>query len=497
MRLSKLLLIPLGIVTLCIFIAISRHRFIDGDEGFYLLASRLVFQHKLPYVDFFYQQAPLLPYVYGLWMLVTGESWLSARLLSAILTAALAILVYVEVCNRTRKPAAGLLALLLFTTNSLVFAWMPIAKTFGLSSLLLFSCYLIASRFSARSSKVAFALAALLFGLSVEVRMFLIAVLPVLLASILRNPEIREKKAAICYFAAGFAVAMLPTFYLLCVNPASYVFDNLGYHAIRTGNGLIGNFGQKVAVVLGVTILPSPGDGPQLGLLCIAGLVAMRKVRTTAHVTLALQIAAVLSLVSLLPTPTFMQYFSVVVPFLIVGAVCAVDDLLRVVDRKRARILAITGLAALAIYFVAPISDYRALALNGSALGVTGEGAANWNPKTVLTVSKLVDQLAAPGEEVMSFWPGYLLGTKAIPFSGFENDFGLECAPRVAQTQRSKYRILSQSQIDAQIAARIPRIVVLGNQEYLKQPKGPYAAVLLQSGYHVVAVVGDTSVYTL
>jgi hypothetical protein len=35
----------------CFFSAVARHRFIDGDEGFYLLASRLVLEHKAPYLD--------------------------------------------------------------------------------------------------------------------------------------------------------------------------------------------------------------------------------------------------------------------------------------------------------------------------------------------------------------------------------------------------------------------------------------------------------------
>jgi hypothetical protein len=50
------------------FIWVALHRFIGGDEGFFLLASRLVLMHKKPYLTFFYVHAPLLPYVYTLWM---------------------------------------------------------------------------------------------------------------------------------------------------------------------------------------------------------------------------------------------------------------------------------------------------------------------------------------------------------------------------------------------------------------------------------------------
>ena len=36
------------------FLYVSQHRLVDDDEGYYLLASRLVIEHKTPYLDFFY-----------------------------------------------------------------------------------------------------------------------------------------------------------------------------------------------------------------------------------------------------------------------------------------------------------------------------------------------------------------------------------------------------------------------------------------------------------
>ena len=38
-----------------LFAFIALHRFIDADEGSYLLASRLILFHKKPYIDFFLQ----------------------------------------------------------------------------------------------------------------------------------------------------------------------------------------------------------------------------------------------------------------------------------------------------------------------------------------------------------------------------------------------------------------------------------------------------------
>jgi hypothetical protein len=52
-RTAKLLLVPVLLLAGALFYFIALHRFIDGDEGFYLLASRLVLMHKKAVSGFF------------------------------------------------------------------------------------------------------------------------------------------------------------------------------------------------------------------------------------------------------------------------------------------------------------------------------------------------------------------------------------------------------------------------------------------------------------
>src|ERR1019366_6776440 len=56
---------------------------IDGDEGFYTTAARLVWEGKAPYRDFFFQQAPLLPYLYSWIWAVHPRSLVAMRMMSA------------------------------------------------------------------------------------------------------------------------------------------------------------------------------------------------------------------------------------------------------------------------------------------------------------------------------------------------------------------------------------------------------------------------------
>src|SRR5438132_8795738 len=84
----------LAILMAAVFVPMSLYRIVDGDEGTYLLVSRLVAEGQLPYHDFFYPQMFLLPYVYGPWMKLVGYSWYGARLLSAGFSLTLGLFVY-------------------------------------------------------------------------------------------------------------------------------------------------------------------------------------------------------------------------------------------------------------------------------------------------------------------------------------------------------------------------------------------------------------------
>src|SRR5437870_13607907 len=69
----------LAILMAAVFVPMSFFRLVDGDEGTYLLVSRLVIEGQLPYHDFHYPQLFLLPYVYGAWMKLAGYSRYGAR----------------------------------------------------------------------------------------------------------------------------------------------------------------------------------------------------------------------------------------------------------------------------------------------------------------------------------------------------------------------------------------------------------------------------------
>lgn len=94
---------------------------VNHDEGYYLYAARLVYEGKVPYRDFPFFQAPLLPYVYGLPQALVGGSLLVGRLTSFVLGAA-TLLLAGALARRLAGDLAGAIATALLTATS-TFTW--------------------------------------------------------------------------------------------------------------------------------------------------------------------------------------------------------------------------------------------------------------------------------------------------------------------------------------------------------------------------------------
>jgi hypothetical protein len=130
--------------------------------------------------------------------------------------------------------------------------------------------------------------------------------------------------------------------------------------------------------------------------------------------------------------------------------------------------------------------------------GIRPDLVVNYKVDSVIDMSQRIDELATPGEPVMCLWPGYVVQTKANPAPGFENNTGREFTSQISPERMAKFHIVPQRQVEEQIAARIPRLVVVGNQEsmYPEFDSQSYERVLEQSGYQGNYTVGSASLWT-
>ncbi len=497
-RACKLCFVPVVLLLAGFFWFVSQHRLIDGDEGFYVLASRLVLQHKVPYVDFFYQQAPLLPYAYAGWLKITGTSWFAARAFSGLLTALLGAAIYEQVCHETGKWLAGLSAVVVFASSSLVFGWLPLVKPFGMAVLFLFLAYVILSRLSSASPEWLSALAGVALGLSADSRSYAIAVAPVFLWWIWRVERARAA-VRLLWFVGGLAIGLAPCIALFFTSPDAFLFNNLGYHSLRTSRGLIGDWSNKANILHLLARGPDTGFQFSIPAMICAGLLPWRRYRRDASL-LAFLIALVLGVICLLPTPSELQYFSMVVPFLIVSAVCLVSEYVARLQSLGA--VALAGAAVLVLlagfvgFGVRAFGWYLHSGLNVPGV-YTPALARNWTLEQVTAVSAAIDQLAMPGEEVLSFWPGYIFASSAEPYPGFENQFGMGIAYALSPEKRQRYHIISEAGIHQAVASHGARIAVVGNQgTYIGGAYYDASIGLLENnGYRAVRRLNDAIIY--
>ena len=489
------------------FSYIALHRFVDGDEGFYLVASRLVLLHRKPYLDFFYTQAPLLPYVYAIWLKVTGVSWVSAKVFSAILTSMLGTMVCEEIWHQTKSRIAAISGLILFCTSSLIFGFFPVVKTFSLAGLFLFSAYMLITRASTKGPWWVLVAAGTSLGFGVSTRSYLALVFPVYLWWLARRWETSRVKA-MSELTAGFLLGIIPCFWLFLLSPAAFLFNNLGYHAVRSEWGLVGMWEQKFAAILQALLGSGESNGLQtsLALLVAVGLISSVG-RRPYPPRFALQIAIAVAVISLLPTPVHPQYFCLCVPFLLVAAICALALVVEELEGKALRVGAAVGCGLLALaYVAASINDFRRYLVTGDDVaGVEPGLAADLRLEHVLAVSRSIDHVTQPGEPVASFWPGFVFQTTAVPYPGFENDFGMPISDQLTPAQRARFHILSPGEVAADFAAHQPPVVVLRDhvsvptpvkyREKVRLMEDGFRNSLESDNYKRAATVGDVTVY--
>jgi hypothetical protein len=256
----------------------------------------------------------------------------------------------------------------------------------------------------------------------------------------------------------------------------------------------VGNLRQKagmLAKVLGILPVPD-GYGFQFTILLVISVVMILRARSNAVEFRALGgLAGLFMIVSLLPTPTYFQYFCVAVPFLIPVAATALARLIDDSALRKWALVVLAGYVALAVPDV-----YRYVVTGDGVIGIRERAnAPDWKIETVRDVSSEIDNVTSQGETVMALWSGYLYESHAVSMPGLENPFAVGVAPRVDESQLETLRLISPSQIQERIAAGGPRLVVVGNHVGANLDRAEVIGWLEQSGYQKIRTMGRTTLF--
>ncbi|MCI5066196.1 hypothetical protein MRY87_10765 [bacterium] len=447
----SLLLIATGafLLSCAALIPVSLSRFVAADEGFYLLAGRLVSEGRLPYFSFFYPQMPLLPLIHGAWISLLGADWLTARLITVCFACGTIALCVTSVAAQKRSLVCGLLALLLFLTNSLVLTWFTVAKTYPFASLPLMGsivCLLLALReredeFIAGKTAL-LAGAGLLLGIAIGIRLFYAGLLPIFLWYIGTSRNVQPR--FVFAFLIGGAVSGLPHLIFLS-DPAAYWFNNLGYHLVRNHRPESIDAASKWRIFRIVTGMHSSFrvDGLASAALLwinlvIAG-VALWKKQLPPFPTAA---GLVLFGLYFVPSPIHVQYFSTCIPLFILGIGSTSFS------ARRMTITILVGLSMLSLWST-PETVKRITESGRGLKGLTQESKEIFTLQTLEEISALLNHEFREGQTVASQWPGFLFATHLSPVLGLENQFWVRMEGKVSEQEISRYHLMNREMMRA------------------------------------------------
>jgi hypothetical protein len=285
----------------------------------------------------------------------------------------------------------------------------------------------------------------------------LFAPVPLVVAGwlILRGPSwfAQRRWRCVAAFAGGILVASIPALVLFLHDPDVFMFNNLGYHLLRT---------DKPSLILQVTsavvfardvFLHHPSMLLLLVLLVPGTFHVIRRRPDTTDRRSALAEVALISttaviLASLTPHPLFEQYITgpigaMTVPLAALG--------LQLMWEKVRALAVAVALAAVVFSFM----EFKGEQLQAAT-------TRGWHLVTFNRVAAYIKEHTTPDDIVLSPWPGYTTQSGRRYLSGFENHFALTISQRFGEEQRQRYKLGHKDAFIRAIEDQKPTLIILG-----------------------------------
>lgn len=508
--------LPLTAVTLLslVYLAGILHyagvRLIDGDEGFYTTAARLVWEGKTPYRDFFFQQAPLLPYIYSWIWAIYPHSLLAMRYLSAACGGIAVWLWGVSLISAKRLPiSAAFVSFAVVLLNPYWMSWNVVVKTFAVANLLM-SVATICLYIALHSDRARwFFMSGLVLGTCASVRALYGPLIPCVLVWLFLT-EWRMSKPSFSKTLAlltGEVCGLAPMIFSFLGDPRAFIFNNVRYHGLQAGYRLVANkavmgyppLGQTLSIYYRVLVVSLVQHHPYLALevlLSLLGVLSLLRLRRKQqgvytdqdylYFQLAFLMLAVYTMAALIPFPPYEQYFtSPLAPFLLPF----------VAEGLRATLLSWKKCVVLLVLIVPLFFSNE----------VSNEAAiTSGRPWCQLSsYRKVVEAVKAnsnPNDVVLSFWPGYVFESGRRYFPGMEDHFVYRITNMVGPEERAQYHIVSTDQVTSAVSTGAVSTVVIGAwmgeyYENLSPSEMQEFQAAIRANYSLVSKTDDVAVY--
>lgn len=508
---EKWLLAVVSLLSVVYFAGLAYYaavRPVDGDEGFYTTAARLVWEGKTPYRDFFYQQAPLLPYVYSWIWAIHPHSLFAMRTLSAAFTGIATLMWGVWLVHMKRFEDKIVVATFLTVLlNPYWLSWNVVVKTFAFSNLMV-SVALICLYAGLRSSRSGWYFGAgLALGVCTSARSLYGLLIPgVLIWLLLRGRRLPASYLRTGLFLAGAACGLIPLLVSFAHDPRAFLFNNVQYHGLQAGylpeggKIVVGyqNFRYTVLAYIGFIVVLLLGLHPYFtieAILGLAGAVSLWRLHRRHEASCApeeyrfFEVAFLVLLVytaeALVPFPPYDQYFiSPLVPFLIPFVA---EGWRAVFQSGRKWVVTLAVLAPVLFVF-----GIRREAWEYSRNPM-------WRVSSYHKVTAAIETNSQPEDVVLSLFPGYVFESGRRYFPGLEDQFSFRIIDKIGPNTTARYRIVSKAQINNALANHAPALLVIypGSEYFNNLSAGEMQAfdVMIEENYSLVTKVDDVAVY--
>ena len=242
----------LGLLLLGQLVFYLFYRIVNLDEGWYLWASKLVYEGRYLYRDFAYTQTPLLPFIYGPLQHLLGQGLYQGRLITIVFSM-LALLLYARIAQRhiqTIYPTANghwvpIFCLALFASSFYMTAFLAYTATYGLASFLLSLALLCALKSAPstatlplspsrpqRQEFVGAALATAFLCMAIATRLSVVGAAPALAFYLIMRSQTRLRMVGVVAASALVATLLLIGPFLW-FSAAQMLYDIFGFHTDR------------------------------------------------------------------------------------------------------------------------------------------------------------------------------------------------------------------------------------------------------------------------
>jgi hypothetical protein len=466
------------------------YRQVNLDEGWYLWASKLVYEGKLLYRDFAYTQTPLLPYVYGLNQRLFGEGLIQGRLLTALCVLA-AVGLSVGAAARIAGRTAALVCLALCVVSTFALAQFTYTATYALTALLMGAALYVAVGPWPENRRIV--VAASLFCLAIAVRLSVAAAAPPFLLYLILTSDQRRRALLLVGLAAlGTLGVTLGIYWLL--SGEMMLYDILGFHTDRllkaewhrlrmwhSGERAISDF----FVLVGVTLTAAATGIVQMWASWQRS--SRRENRRSSAILLTVAaMSLALFVVHLIPRTTDSYYNSLQAPLICVVGGVLVAHWLRTEEPTRRRF---GWLLIALLVFTHGARQWRAFAREKYIAQPARSQVA-----VVREAANLLRRLVTPGGELLSFSPHLALESGLRLKPGYEMAI-FAYQPTWSNEQVTRYHVVNNEQLLRDLRSGADAVALTGFD--LEQIYGEREAVqaILGAQYRWVAVIPDFGPY--